>query len=836
MSSDEDQTGGISIPAKKRRVQRACDMCRRKKRACDGLRMSEKKCTNCVENGLECTFAGAVAKRRSYVDALEARLELTEQLLRKLSPQNNESSASSSQSPGSSQWSSESPILKHGTLTTTPAGGSEAGPGVLLASLNIRSMNTPAPVPYGDDLAHIALTEDLQNLSINQVRHRFQGKSSGAMLVKAAIQLREGYEEKDIGWSSRRMHYWTYNPVKHKVPHVGPFVFPESDLLQSLIDLYFFHQNLYFPVLHKPSFQRDVADGLHIRDSSFGTVVLLVCAIGARYSDDARVSPPGSEPLRCGWEFFDQIPFNLEHLFETPTVHHLQYYCLATSFLEYSAPSACWTLIGLGIRLAQDVGAHRHQGSRPTVESELWKRGFWILVSYDRKISMALGRSCATQYEDIDAELPVECDDEFWETDDPTKAFVQPPDKPSQITFFNCYLRLNNLLATALKMLYTLNKTKKLLSYRDPAWEEHIVAELDSALNGWVDSIPPHLRWDPNRRDEAFFDQSVFLYCSYYQVQMTIHRPFIPTIRDGAPTSLPSLAICTNAARSCSHVADISRLRKNGVPVSVLIGSVFTSGVILLLNVWSGKHTGLSPQMNSAITEVHKCMATMRVCEKRWQTAGLYFDLLSEIATINQLPLPKAPSQPATSAPSNAHKRAREDDDAMKYPRAAAPLVQYPPYANTHHSAYPPHPTATSAPAVNATQTVQYTPLPTYTSDLGRLPVFHQQAPPLVASTSSWYPTQSATPLAYPDFAVVVAPPNDGTQNMANVSDGGPLFAPNGASFSGPNFGAAGDGMDNDIMAMWANAPTGFEMDDWGSYFSVMSELNQGLDKSVPQQ
>lgn len=53
----------------------------------------------------------------------------------------------------------------------------------------------------------------------------------------------------------------------------------------------------------------------------------------------------------------------------------------------------------------------------------------------------------------IDAELPIECDDEYWETEDPNKAFVQPPDKPSRITFFNCYLRLNNLLASALKML-----------------------------------------------------------------------------------------------------------------------------------------------------------------------------------------------------------------------------------------------------------------------------------------------------------------------------------------------------------------------------------------------
>ncbi|KAJ7925130.1 fungal-specific transcription factor domain-containing protein [Mycena leptocephala] len=487
-------------------------ICADARRVRDGLRMSEKKCTNCTENGLECTFAGAIAKRRSYVDALEARLELTEQLLRKLAAQTQESSAVADASPGSSQWSSDSPILKHQLDASPGSGSAEAGPGVMLAALNLRSMNTPAPASHGDDLAHIALTEDFQNLSIVQARHRFHGKSSGAMLVKAAVQLREGYEDKDIPWSSRRMHYWTYNPVKYRIPHVGPFVFPDSDLLSTLIDLYFVNKNLYFPVLHRPTFERSIADGLHTRDASFGAIVILVCAIGSRFSNDVRVCPPGAEPLRCGWEFFDQLPLQLDHVLEPPTLYHLQFYCLATSFLEFSAPTACWPLIGIGLRLAQDVGAHRQResGFRPTVESELWKRGFWVLVSFDRLVSMALGRSCATHSEDLDAELPIECDDEFWENEDPTKAFVQPEGKPSRITFFNCYLRLNNILAFCLKLLYSLNKTKKLLAHRDPDWEEHIVAEIDSALNGWVDSIPPHLRWDPNRRDEAFFDQSTF--------------------------------------------------------------------------------------------------------------------------------------------------------------------------------------------------------------------------------------------------------------------------------------------------------------------------------------
>lgn len=88
-------------------------------------------------------------------------------------------------------------------------------------------------------------------------------------------------------------------------------------------------KNLYYPTLHRPTFDRSVADGLHTRDASFGAVVLLVCAIGSRYSDDPRISPPGAEPLRCGWEFFDQLPFQLDHLFERPSLYHLQYYCVS---------------------------------------------------------------------------------------------------------------------------------------------------------------------------------------------------------------------------------------------------------------------------------------------------------------------------------------------------------------------------------------------------------------------------------------------------------------------------------------------------------------------------
>jgi hypothetical protein len=115
-------------------------------------------------------------------------------------------------------------------------------------------------------------------------------------------------------------------------------------------------------------------------------------------------------------------------------------------------------------------------------------------------------------------------------------------------------------------------------------WEQHIVAELDSALNKWVDSVPDHctfarivvhryiysgfalfsVRWDLTREDENFFNLSVSLFSIYYHIQILIHRPFIPSRSPNKPSplSFPSLAICTNAARSCSHVQVADGLRR----------------------------------------------------------------------------------------------------------------------------------------------------------------------------------------------------------------------------------------------------------------------------------
>ena len=145
------------------------------------------------------------------------------------------------------------------------------------------------------------------------------------------------------------------------------------------------------------------------------------------------------------------------------------------------------------------------------------------------------------------------------------------------------------------------------------------------------------MRWDPNRENEAFFHQSAWLYCAYYYIQIIVHRPFIPSVGKSSPLSFPSLAICTNAARSCSHIVDLHMRRSKtpsqfqvrlifffSVPENLISCwkldsqiAVFTSGIVLLLNIWSGKRNGLSTDPTKEMAEVHKCMQILKMNENR---------------------------------------------------------------------------------------------------------------------------------------------------------------------------------------------------------------------------
>jgi hypothetical protein len=64
---------------------------------------------------------------------------------------------------------------------------------------------------------------------------------------------------------------------------------PAPDLARALVELYFAHFNSMFPLLHRPTFERGLAQRLHTRDVWFACVCMGVFAIASRHADDERV-------------------------------------------------------------------------------------------------------------------------------------------------------------------------------------------------------------------------------------------------------------------------------------------------------------------------------------------------------------------------------------------------------------------------------------------------------------------------------------------------------------------------------------------------------------------
>jgi hypothetical protein len=151
------------------------------------------------------------------------------------------------------------------------------------------------------------------------------------------------------------------------------------------------------------------------------------------------------------------------------------------------------------------------------------------------------------------------------------------------------------------------------------------------------------VRWDPKREDATFFHQSAALYSIYYQLQIVVHRPFIPQSGKQSPIALSSLAICTNAARACSRVVDAHQLRRNGrvsiqtVRICPLLSTssltldqmaAFSSGMVLLLNIWGSKCNGIVLDPAKEMTDVHRCMNVLKQCESRFPIAGRFWYVL----------------------------------------------------------------------------------------------------------------------------------------------------------------------------------------------------------------
>ncbi|KZV74474.1 hypothetical protein PENSPDRAFT_625698 [Peniophora sp. CONT] len=678
MSSNEADTPrgrSTSKPpaAKKQRIPRvglACDKCRKRKQKCDG-RLGGDKCAQCSQNGWACEFMHAMQKYQvGYVKALENKIVRLHRVLRRLHP--NEDFFSEVGVPlTEDNWATE------GFLDDDDSSADVHTPSIFVSA---QSLPLPEHEPHakaeetsdveGDQALKLSdLTDEFKHLTLGT----YLGPYSSAALVHKALNLT--YELtgarlslSDLSRFGRPM-FWKFNSWEYAQEHTM-LDFPPPDLLHTLIDLYFDRQNPYMPVLHRPTFGRHLSTQLHHMDMSFGFLVLQVCANGARYSDDPRVFLPGVGTRSAGWIWFNQVRGRSSLHNGTSRLFDLQSICLGTMYLMgCAAAQASWVWCGHGIRLAQDVGAHKKKtyGTSPSAVDEQFKRAFWVLVLLDRHLSASMSRPCATRDDELDLDLPTPCDDDYWEHADPSQALKQPEILPSRLDIFVCYLKLYQSVGPGMNLIFADPKGRATYGAEDGQWEQTTLADLDSRLTTWADKVPAHLRWDPGGQDDISLLQSAHLWARFHNMQITIHRPFIAP-RPGTPKEVtaelgvPSLVICLSAARAIVRIVDCVQHRFPGRLFPLLHKPVYEAGMMLFLSIWGSKKFGVASRVEEDLRGIHSCERFLETLETRMHPAGRHRDMMNALLSFVELP---APDQ------SRGQKRTLDESQAYEEPAAA---------------------------------------------------------------------------------------------------------------------------------------------------------------------
>ncbi|KAK0204277.1 fungal-specific transcription factor domain-containing protein [Desarmillaria ectypa] len=609
--TDDDSTQAIL--AKKMRSTGACDRCRKRKVKCDSATAPGNRCSSCIAFEADCTHTNPFKKRgpkptntqqffpvasyterqesdTSHVQYLERRMNQLETMLKELNPDVDLPGVA-----GREISPDHMPIYSH----------------VCPSRQTRESLEVAEPE---EDFSHSELLENMRILSPHHGQYSSEsyfGPSSSISLLTSALSIKKKCTGGKTTMQLRdyfNLQPWERATAEAETPH---YVYPDNDLILSLVAIYFETINPLFPILHRPTFENHVHEGLQLRDFNFGATLLLVLAVASRYSDDPRVLASPSSKLSSGWRFFEQVRIFKNAIYDPASLYELQSAVLGTMYATGSSvPHSSWTMIDIGLRSAIEIGLHRRKpkGYKLTVDDELKKRSFWALIILDRLASLYIGRPIMIQEEDFDLEPPIECDDEYWDIAPDGKVhFNQPTGKPSKISNFSASIRLAEIMSFAVRTLYSIKKGRGISGLTGEGREQRLVSDLDSSMNAWVNSIPDHLRWDPKRENGIFSYQSACLYSIYYMVQIIVHRPFLHT---NSPLSIPSLAICTNAARSCTRILEVHMSTIKTVTPHIIIGT-FMSGAVFAMNIWSGKRAGHAPNAKD-LAGFELCLATFK--------------------------------------------------------------------------------------------------------------------------------------------------------------------------------------------------------------------------------
>jgi len=442
--------------------------------------------------------------------------------------------------------------------------------------------------------------------------HRFLGPSSGIAITRFVMEFAKQNSArrtiKDV------VPYQAAQEIKQKfdaesskpTSKVYPLIssvaapdLPHRDLMNRLVEIYMVKAQYMLPLLHEPSFRRDlqaVYDGSD--DPTLNFQVRLVVAISMQKLDTQYAGLADSYYLAA-------LPF-LTGAVRRMDLSTLQCFALIAqySLLTPTRTAAYW-VVGIAAKLCQELGLCEEEtilrppsGARPNaLEIDMRRRLFWIITSMEYGLSHSLGRPSAfgVTVDNINVRFFEQCDDRFISPDGLLPGHHPIMKKCIAIHFFKMRL----LQAEIRRTLY-LRKRESPVSDTDP-WFHDMLARIDD----WVRTCP--------KNDEGSGLSETWFIGRKNTMIVFMYRPSpqIPT---------PSF----HAAQCCYDAAVFNiKLQKRQVEARLIdITWIFTQAIFMALNtvLWSLSYLPIRQQHSLEEVQGHirDALKAIDLCADRW--------------------------------------------------------------------------------------------------------------------------------------------------------------------------------------------------------------------------
>ncbi|TIC51932.1 hypothetical protein E3Q04_03645 [Wallemia mellicola] len=535
---------------KRTKLTTACDNCRKRKIKCDGV--NPHRCNNCSKRkGTVCTYNGTHITRMyevSYVENMKEELSRCQALL--------DESASTSKD-----------------------------------SLERKNNTDITPSSDYEDISDEHLVDNLDGLYTHTHEERANIKFFGNSPFRglfARIEAYTGLKTLDF-INGKRPQYWLDDWSRAISPHSYftslPYTnedFGDEALLEQLITLYFEKVNVSMPLLNESHFRKQIPNKLN---RSFGTILMLVAALGALYLDDNRLSIPGRENLKFlqGYYYYNIAVEKMPNYMKASAeLEDIQALILLQMYVQRGVHTKSSSMInGLTILLSQNIGLHSklmNENHDDIIEKEARKRAWWILYIMDRSNTACFGRNLLIKDDEMHLDhLQVTAED--------------PSNNTDSIKYINDIIKICEIHGQITHKLYKFSESNP---GEDAILEMKDIAMLNTKINDWINDVSIT---EEDIKNDTTYQLRANIKLAFYNAQLILYRPFMPcpTLKRISNFQTASLAICSNASRSIISIySDLVLNRKvDRIWADCLISwCPFWATLIMILSFCESKRIG----------------------------------------------------------------------------------------------------------------------------------------------------------------------------------------------------------------------------------------------------